>query len=634
MVAELQSAPAGTLIPSKDRVEPGSVNVPVCKWPKTAETISGDPDSIADATTGIINAALNSSDPDPQRIAALFLEEGYWRDHLALSWDLRTLKGRHQIVDFISDTRLPLLKIEVDRSSAFRAPKAVNFDSPPSSTKGIQFFFTFVSQIGSGQGVARLVDQGHGEWKIFTFYTVLREIKGFEETTHHHRPKGVEHGGKFDRKNWQERRNAALNFEDSEPVVLVIGAGQGGLTIAARLQMLGVDTLVIDSEDRVGDNWRRRYHQLVLHDPVWYDHMPYLEFPSTWPIFTPKDKLAEWFEAYAKILELNVWVKTVIESSSWDETERVWTVKLRRTTATGSEIRTIHPKHLIQATGHSGKKNFPAHLKGLAQFQGHVLCHSSDFRGARKEGKGTKAVVVGSCNSAHDIAQDFYEQGYDVTMVQRSTTCIVTSQAIMQIGMKGLYEEDGPAVDDADLYRHSFPSEVLKAVSVKIAQAQADFDADILERLAKVGFQTDRGPDDAGIFMKYFQRGGGYYIDVGGSQLVADGKIKVKQGQEILEVLPHGLRFADGSELEASEIVFATGYSNMRSQAREIFGDELADRIGDVWGYNHEGEMRTIWQKSGHPGFWFMGGNLSLCRFYSKILALQIKGLLEGLYQY
>jgi hypothetical protein len=398
--------------------------------------------------------------------------------------------------------------------------------------------------------------------------------------------------------------------------------------------MLGIDALVIDNETTIGDNWRSRYHQLVLHDPVWYDHMPYLRFPPHWPVFTPKDKLGEWFESYAKLLELNVWVKTTLQSTSWDEDKKQWTIKVNRTKPDGSkEDRTLHPKHVIQCTGHSGKKNFPT-LQGMENFKGDVLCHSSEFKGAKPGSKGRKAVVVGSCNSGHDISQSFYENGYDVTMVQRSTTCIISSEAITEIGLKGLYDEDGPPVDDADLWLHSLPSEVLKSLQVKITELQGKHDAKILEGLEKVGFGLDRGPENAGLFMKYFQRGGGYYIDVGGSQLIIDGQVKIKQGQEIQEILPHGLRFADGSELEADEIVFATGYKNMRTTAREIFGDEVADRVGDIWGYDSEGEMRTIWRKTGHPGFWFHGGNLALCRYYSKLLALQIQALEEGITKY
>jgi len=401
--------------------------------------------------------------------------------------------------------------------------------------------------------------------------------------------------------------------------------------VAARLKVLGVDALIVDRNDRVGDNWRKRYKSLVLHDPIWYDHLPIINFPSSWPVFTPKDKLAAWFESYASNLELNVWTKTEIKSNSWDESKKTWTVTVERTNPDGSkEERTFHPHHVIQATGHSGKMNFP-NIKGMDNFKGDRLCHSSQFPGADPNGKGKKAIVVGSCNSGHDLCHTYYENGYDVTMVQRSSTCVVSSKAITQIALGGLYDENGPPVEDADVWLHGTPSAVLKSMQVKVTELQNEHDKEVLKGLEGAGFKLDTGPDAAGLFMKYFQRGGGYYIDVGASQLIIDGKIKIKQGHEIQEVTEHGLRFDDGSELEADEVIFATGYQNMRSEARTIFGDETADRVGDIWGFDDEGEMRTIWRQSGHPGFWFMGGNLALCRYYSRLLALQIKAREEGL---
>lgn len=398
--------------------------------------------------------------------------------------------------------------------------------------------------------------------------------------------------------------------------------------------MLNVDTLVIDHEDCIGDSWARRYHHLVLHDPVWFDHMPYIPFPPNWPVFTPKDKMGEFFQSYVKLLELNVWTKTNLKDSSWDEAKKQWTITLERRKDEGRiETRTFHPHHIIQATGHSGKKHAPT-FKGMDSFQGDRICHSSEFPGANTNSKGKKAVVVGSCNSGHDICQDYYEKGYDITMVQRSSTCVISSESITEIALKALYSEGGPALEDADLFLWGIPSELFKTQQSKVTALQNKKDAKILEGLEKAGFKVDKGPNDAGLLFKYLQRGGGYYIDVGASQLIADGKIKVKQGQEITEILPNGLKFADGSELQAEEIIFATGYENMRSQARIIFGDEVADRVGDVWGLDTEGEMRTVWRRSGHPGFWFMGGNLALCRYYSRLLALQIKALEVGITTY
>ena len=526
-----------------------------------------------------------------------------------------------------------LKRVEIDRSSELRKPTITGFDGK-GNVQGVQTFLTTESDVGRGLGVVRLVQQD-GELKVFTLFTSMRELKGHEESINSRRPEGVAHGGQPGRKNWLERRVADENFENSEPTVLILGAGQGGLTPAARLKMLGVPTLIIDRNERVGDNWRNRYHQLVLHDPIWYDHMPYVNFPSHWPIFTPKDKLANFFESYVQLLELNVWMRTTIKESKWDASKKQWTVVVEREKESGVvETRVLHPKHIIQATGHSGEKNFPSHIPGINDFRGDRLCHSSEFSGAKMNGKGKKAIIVGCCNSGHDIAQDFFEKGYDVTMVQRSSTCVISSKAILEIGLAGLYDEQGPPVDDADVIFWSIPSSVLKSIHQDVTAEQNKHDATLLAGLEKAGFKLDQGPDGAGLFMKYFQRGGGYYIDVGASQLIVDGKIKIKQGQEIAEVLPKGLKFADGSELEADEIIFATGYKNMRTQAKNIFGSELADQVQDVWGFDGEGEVRTMWRKTGHPGFWFFGGNLALCRYWSRMIALQIKALDEGICDY
>jgi len=614
--------------PSRDRTVPGSVNItPFENWPSSSTSENVDATSVAEGVVAAFNEA--AAKKDWSGIANLFLaDNSFWRDHLALTWNLRTLEGRDKIREYLESSTNPIIGMQLSTTAAHRAPHHSSIDAW-GDLKGIEFFVQFETAVGRGEGVVKLAE-GNGSWKIFMMSTVLQELKGYEEPKGARRPMGVKHGQNLDRKNWKETREKEINFEETEPKVLIVGAGQGGLTVAARLKMLGIPALIIDSNERVGDNWRKRYHQLVLHDPVWYDHMPYIPFPPHWPIFTPKDKLAEWFESYVNTLELNVWTSSTLKSSSWDESKKLWSVTVERKKTDGTvETRTLHPRHIIQATGHSGKKNFPS-IKGMNTFKGDRLCHSSEFPGASAGSQGKKAIVVGSCNSGHDIAHDFFEKGYDVTMVQRSTTCVISSEAIM-LGMKGLYEEGAPPVEDADLILHALPSSVFKSQQIKLTRVQNEHDKEVLDGLRKVGFGLDCGPHDAGLLMKYYQRGGGYYIDVGASKLIADGKIKVKQGQEISQILPHAIEFADGTQLPADEIVFATGYQNMRTEARLIFGNEVADKLADVWGLNEEGEFKSIWQRQQHPGFWMMGGNLALSRYYSRILALQIKAIEEDL---
>ncbi|KAK7966664.1 uncharacterized protein PG986_000941 [Apiospora aurea] len=619
----------GTLkIPQSNRFEPDSFNVVPAEFPRGGFPASVDADQIANEFTEHFNKYLESQ--DYQGLADLFVEDGHWRDHIGLSWDLRGLQGRDKIRKYLAANGKNLRQVTNDKSAPHFCPAIAPLDAYGKS-KCIAFALKIVTGAGTGQGYVRLIPQD-GSWKAYAVYTALRELNGFESPRGQNRPKGDENRGGRGANNWKEAREAQSSFQDSEPSVLIIGAGQGGLTSAAHLKMLKVESLVIDRETRIGDNWRQRYKQLILHDPVWFDHMPYIQFPSHWPVFTPKDKLAEFFEAYAMLLELNVWTQTNMTSAKWDAGKQYWTVTVERKTGDKIETRTFHPRHIVQATGHSGKKNFPA-IKGMENFSGR-LCHSSEFPGANPDSAGKRAIVVGSCNSGHDIAQDLYENGYEVTMVQRSSTCVVSSDSIVDIGLSALYSEGKPPVDDADLILWSLPRPVHKALQQQAAALSIEKDRATLEGLTKAGFKLDSGPDGAGLFFKYFQRGGGYYIDVGCSQLIIDEKIKIKQGQEIAEVLPNGLLFADGSRLEADEIVFATGYKNMRTQAEEIFGPEMAAPLKDVWGFDEEGEWRTMWRRSGHPGFWFMGGNLALCRYYGRYLALQIKALEEGLMEY
>ncbi|KPI43444.1 putative indole-3-pyruvate monooxygenase YUCCA3 [Cyphellophora attinorum] len=604
MTAAVQ--PHNLSTPSFRRLEPGSVNLLPHKFTSSGSD-DADPAALATETIDAFNKALSGN--DVIAVAGLFAEDSYWRDHLGLTWDVRTFFGKAMIQEQLSQNGCAVTSVKIDDSSAYRAPHIAAFDGA-SKVKGIEFFITFESKVGSGRGTCRLFEE-NGKWKIFSFFTSLRNIKGHEEATGPRRPTGVVHGGQPGRKNWVERRQSEQHYEDGrEPTVIILGAGQGGLTVAARLKMLGVDALIVDQNQRVGDNWRNRYHQLVLHDPVWYDHMPYIPFPDSWPIFTPKDKLGDWFEQYAHSLELNVWMKSTITKISWSEAYKTWTVHVDRTLSDGTtESRTLHPHHIIQATGHSGKANMPS-IRGIDQFKGDVLCHSSKFPGAKPDSKGKKqSSLDAAIPDMTVVSQSYYENGYDITMVQRSSTCVVSSRSITEISLAGVFYEGGPPVDDADLWLHGTPMPLLKLIQVGITSASNEMDKETLAGLEKAGFALDKGPDDAGLLMKYYQRGGGYYIDVGASQLIIDGRIKIKQGSEISEVTEHGLKFADGTELEADEIVFATGYMNMRTEARSIFGAELADRINDIWGFDQEGEMR----------------------YFSKVLALQIKAREIGL---
>ena len=291
-------------------------------------------------------------------------------------------------------------------------------------------------------------------------------------------------------------------------------------------------------------------------------------------------------------MELNVWTSTTIQGKpSFVSKTHTWTVNVKR--ADGSE-RTLHPRHIVLATGHAGEPNIPK-FAGVETFKGEIHHSSQHSGGAKYAGK--RAVIVGCCNSGHDIAQEFYRHNAEsVTMIQRNSTYVMSQMSGLKHLLGDLYMENGLPTEDADLFFSSVPYPVLKTFQQDLTRKIAEEDRDILSRLESAGFKLDYGFDGSGLFMKYLMMGGGFYIDVGCSQLIGDGKIKIKQGKEITKIVEDGVIFEDGSKLEADVIVLATGYSNMRQSAMKIFGDQVADRVKDVWGFNEEGEIATMWQ--------------------------------------
>jgi len=561
---------------------------------------------------------------DTERAADLFMAEGWWRDLLALTWDLRTFHGAKAIGAALGRT-LAAAEPRHFHLEPARAPAVTG----TGASRTLEAFYRFETKLARGRGFMRLMPAADGTWKAWTLLTAMEELKGHEEHLGARRRKGVSHGEQKGRRNWLDQRLHENAFDDADPQVLVVGGGQAGLTIAARLKQLDIPTLIIEQHDRIGDNWRTRYHSLVLHDPVWYDHMPYLPFPSHWPVFTPKDKLAAWFESYVAALELNVWTKTAFAGGEYDERTGRWTVRVRRNDdGQGGTERVLHPRHVVLATGMSSVPNIPV-IPGANQFAG-TIQHSTAHQGGQPV-TGKHAIVVGCCNSGHDIAQSLYEQGADVTMVQRSSTYVMTSENGIKTLFAGTYEEGGPPVDEADLIFASIPYPLLAVFHQQATATIAELDRELLNGLERAGFKLDYGDDGSGIFLKYLRRGGGYYIDVGCASLIAQRKITIKQGVEIERFTPTGVVYSDGSTQPADVVVLATGFKNMRESARVLLGDGVADRCSPVWGLDEEGELKTMWRRSGQPGLWFMGGNLHQCRHYSKFLAFQIKGVEEGL---
>jgi putative flavoprotein involved in K+ transport len=551
----------------------------------------------------------------------LFVEDCYWRDFLSLTWNIKTMEGKAAIASMLDAT--------LERAS----PTEWVIEKVGRAAGVIEAWFAFTTRAGRGRGIFRLEDGG-----CRTILTTLQSLHGFEEPLRFARPLGTTHRATRGRQNWTEKLaadQAALGVT-AQPYCLIIGGGQGGVMLGARLKQLGVPTIIAEKNEKPGDSWRNRYRSLVLHDPVWYDHLPYLPFPDNWPVFTPKDKMGDWLEAYVTLMELNYWGSTEVKSARFDPTNKRWTVDLVRQ---GRSI-TIEPTQLVFATGAYGPANW-INLPGADVFRGELL-HSSSYTDAARY-KGKNCVVIGAASSGHDVGLDLWEAGANVTMVQRTPTTVVRSDTLMEMAFE-IYSEqagaDGIDVETADMIAMATPFALQPPLQRALYEKIKARDAEFYDKLRASGFRLDFGPDETGLMMKAYRTGSGYYIDVGCSQLIIDGEIKVKSGVDIERLTERGVRFVDETEINADIVIQATGFQSLHETIAQIVSREVGDRIGKCWGLGSgtrndpgpwHGEPRNMYKPVAHENIWIQGGNLALSRFFSKFVALQIKARMEGI---
>lgn len=496
-------------------------------------------------------------------VLSLFGDDCYWRDLLTFTWNIYTSEGKEEIRKMLQSC------LDNTKPSNWRLTGTPTVD-PQFNT--VDAFFSFETALARADGHIRLKDG-----RCWTLLTTMQELKGHEEKKGPSRPRGTVHGVHKDRKSWlaqKEEEERTLGFE-KQPYVVIIGGGQGGIGLGARLKQLGVPTIIVDKHKRPGDQWRSRYKSLCLHDPVWYDHLPYLPFPAHWPIYCPKDKIGDWLEMYTKIMELNYWSSTECLKASFDEDTKEWTVTVDKE----GETVVLRPKHLIFALGVSGFPNIPT-FKGSDTFKGDQ--HHSSAHSGGDSYKGKKVVVIGGNNSAHDICADLYEHGVDVTMIQRTSTHIIRADTMMEVVFKPLYSEEavdaGITTHKADLLFASMPFKIMHKFQIPIYEQVKQHDKEFYDKLRKRGFILDFGDDDSGLFLKYLRRGSGYYIDVGASELIVNGSIKLKSGVQISRIDPHSVVMADGTEIPADVIVYATGYNSMTEWVSKLVSQGVADK--------------------------------------------------------
>jgi cation diffusion facilitator CzcD-associated flavoprotein CzcO len=557
---------------------------------------------------------------DAALIGDLFHHDCHWRDILAFTWHLTSTQGRDNVATRLTAEQARTGAHGVHLSPGRKPPRKVRrlgIDS-------VEAIFEFTTADGGGAGVVRLspARDGDGRMQAWLLSTTLESLAGHEEKIGTNRPSGAAYSRNYGGDNWADMRRKASAYEDREPTVLVIGGAQAGLSIAARLNQLGVDTLVVEQWPRIGDSWRKRYHSLALHNSIHLNHLPYMEFPPTWPKYIPKDMLGNWFEFYADAMAINCWTDTEFVGGTWDETAKCWTARLKR--ADGTE-RVVRPRHLVFANGVSSYPMIPD-LPGLEDFKGDVI-HSEGFdSGASWKGK--NALILGTGTSANDIALDLHSHGLNTTLIQRGSTTVVSIDPSARLN-EAIWDEGGPLEDCDLIVSAATPPLIVKAYK-SVTKRMRELDKDLIEGLKGIGFKHDFGEDETGHQLKYFRRGGGYNLDAGSSALMINGELGLLQYDRIERFTADGALLKDGSTVPADLIILATGYYPQMELVRRALGEEMVARIGPVWGIGADGDLNNMYKRTPQEGLWFIAGGLAQCRINSKYLALQIKAMELG----
>ncbi|KAJ8596568.1 FAD/NAD(P)-binding domain-containing protein, partial [Rhizopogon salebrosus TDB-379] len=538
-------------------------------------------------------------------LTSSFTDNSYWRDLLAFTPDFRTLHTLPKIQDFFS------VPVSAARPTGFLVLPGVR------RTKSfIQGIVQFQTVMGQCTGVFTLSQSEDSSWKAWSFVTMMERFLGAIDRF----GARLEHSIPFcPPAEW----DAVMEY-----TVVVVGAGQCGLSVAARLENFGIPTLVVERFSSIGNVWRSRYDQLCPSLIVQEDHLPFFPFPDECKEYIPAETH---LENYQKALGLHVLTSAHISAASYNSLAGTWMISISRSSQLPI---TVTARHLIAATGvgtFGGAIQVPS-IPGKRSFLGSVL-HSSEYRSSCF-GSGRKVAVVGAGCSAHDIAQDLTNKEARTTLVQRSPTAVASRETISRM-LSSNFSDKLPT-EIADRFYIALPLSTLRDSKREIDNNP---DIDRFEDLSRHGYLL---PEPGDSFLhRLLVRRAGFYIDRGCAKLIASGKIAVKSKHEISHFSPTGLVFDDGSRVEADLVIFATGYAFQRHILTEsLFGREVADAVRDVGGWDNEHESAGSWRPSGRKhanvrfldkGLWFVEGDLFAARFYSQFLALQIKAREMGL---
>ncbi|KAL4893491.1 hypothetical protein BDV59DRAFT_207605 [Aspergillus ambiguus] len=548
---------------------------------------------------------------DAQAFTDMFLPYGVWRDKLSFTWDYRTFNF-HPAILKAAKSLLPKTKAT---NFKFLTPNPTVARPYPDFSQ-LQFVVSFETELVIASAVINSVLTKEG-WKIYTMHTVAEKLKQFPELP----PNDGHMTGLV---SWERQRAAEVDAAD--PEILIIGGGQNGLALAARCKALGMNSLIIERSEEVGDVWKKRYEYLSLHFPHWADDLPYFPYPKRWPTYTPAQKQGMYMQWYASALELNIWTKSVVLKAEHDQSN--WTVDIKKE---GKEVRTLHPKQVVMATSLCGVPMTPS-IPGMGEFKGGIIRHSTAHDSSR-DFVGKKVCVVGTSSSGFDTAFDCSRRGIDVTLLQRSPTYIMSlTHSVPRMIANYGPDADGnrPSHEEQDRLFFATPVGPGEELARRNAKVLEDLDRPLLDALNARGLRTWRGQRGTGGATLGQTRNGGFYFDAGACEHIINGKIKVESGH-IERFTEDKVILNGGREREFDLIIFATGFSDTLHSVRATLGDKIANQCGPIWGIDEEGEFKTAYRETGVPNLWIMVGYLPYTRFHSKLLAMRMKALNEGI---
>ncbi|KAH8709618.1 Indole-3-pyruvate monooxygenase YUCCA6 [Beauveria bassiana] len=546
-------------------------------------------------------------------LSELFIKDCWWRDVLGLAWDFATKRGQDEMGSFLNNSKASIKDLKACDNGGLK-PALIEW----AGQAWVQAAFTFRNEHGKGRGVVRLENDVETRWKAWTVYTELEEL---------HSQKEVEVRRLQSRaaREKEPQVNGTSHASREEADVLIVGAGQAGVSLGARLKHMGVNAVLIERHPAVGDAWRARYDSVTLNTPTFTDHYPFMKYPENWPEWLTGRQCADFLEHYSQLMGLDVLLNTTVTSvqRSGDR----FTV-----TAQGPQgTQEFQPRHVVLATGVYGDKPLIPQFPGQERFQG-TIYHSSQRKSGRlvPDLSQKRVVVIGCSTSGHDVAQDFVNCGAkQVVMVQRHPIFTLSTDSWKTLQL-GLWNMPGLTTEEADIVGNSLPIAVVRTMSIGLTRAAADMDKALLDGLRAAGMALRTGDDGYGLADHQLIKGGHYYVDQGACAMIADGRIRVHRCEDgVREIGETAVVLADGTSIEADVVVLATGFEKNIENVRALMGDEVANQLVGFGDLDAEQERTGWWRPTGVEGFWYMTGSFLWCRQFSRVLALQIAANLE-----